>query len=281
MRLSVDSDRATEVVTRLSKAFANDIGLLADKDDLVENQIPDGVTPLSRDHALFLFFTVPNDHGIRSRNLYSKAKNLFVTHRDLFEPASVLCDYKGPDDEQLALLLRTQLSVRYPAAAARAWYRNSLVLNERFEGDPRQLWLVSTSANTLWRELLSLSGVGPKIGGMMLRAIVGLGFAEVTELEEVLVPVDIHDSRISFWTRVVMLDNDTESSPSSDIYYQAVPTVQRVIRDACQQAGVPWSDVDRAMWLVGSTGCTAKRCGLCPLEDICTVGSAKTNGRHR
>src|SRR5436190_5030049 len=82
--IEISEQAARTAVRRLQAAFDARTGLLSEIDDLVENQIPPGVSPLSREHALFLFFTVANDHGVKSRLLYERAKALFSEHPEFF-----------------------------------------------------------------------------------------------------------------------------------------------------------------------------------------------------
>lgn len=266
----VDIERARIVVLRVHEAFRARSGLLSETDDLVENQIPSGVEPLSRDHALFLFYSVVNDHGMKSSRLYARAKALFLENHDLFEPFRVIEDFNSPEDERLVELTGRQLGTRYPKETAKTWYLNSKRLVERFDGDPRNLFRCAPDARTLMKEITTFRGYGPKIGGMLLRAVIGLGFADVMGVEEVLVPVDIHDSRISFLTGILRLDDHNNVKID---YYAYVPQVQRILLETCNSLGLKWLDTDRALWLIGSRGCVNKRCRLCPLHDVCTVGS--------
>lgn len=268
MTLNIDTARAKKVVSRVDHAFKLRTGLLSETEDLVENQIPDGVKPLSRDHSLFLFYTVVNDHGMKSTRLYAQAKTLFLGQRYLFEPTEVVGTFSGPDDSQLVNETGERLGTRYPKETAKRWYLNSERLIEKFNADPRDLFKSTPDARKLIKEIKSFRGYGPKLGGMLLRAIIGLGFAYVTGIEDVLVPVDIHDSRISFFTGALKLDNDNAEID----YYAYVTKVQKVLLDTCNSLGIKWLDVDRALWLIGSRGCVNKRCGLCPLNDLCAVG---------
>jgi hypothetical protein len=262
-----------QLLKRVNRAFKSRAGLLSETDDLVENQIPVGVEPLSRDHALFLFYTVANDHGMKSSRLYAKAKRVFLNRRDLFEPAKIVANFAGPQDPELVDETGKQLGTRYPKETAKSWYVNSERLLERYDGDPRNLFRYSSDAQELLRAITAFRGYGPKIGGMLLRAVIGLRFAEVSGIEKVLVPVDIHDSRISFLTGVLKLSDRTEDRID---YYAYVRQVQEVLLSACNSVGIRWPDVDRALWLIGSRGCVNKRCGLCPLCDVCSIGSNTT-----
>jgi len=274
----IDTAQARLLVSRANWAFRQREGLLSETGDLVENQIPDGVEPLSRDHALFLFYTVANDHGMKSTRLYEKAKVLFLTQRNLFEPRGVVTDFVGPQDPGLVNETGKWLGTRYPKETAKTWYVNSERLVQKYGGDPRNLFRSDPGARELLKEIKTFRGYGPKIGGMLLRAVIGLGFAEVSGIEEVPVPVDIHDSRISLLTGVLKLNDGTEGKVD---YYAHVPLVQRALLNACNSLGIKWLDVDRALWLIGSRGCVKKRCRLCPLHDMCSIGGEVVFNEHQ
>jgi endonuclease III len=267
----VDTERARLVVGRVHSAFHARSGILSETSDLVENQIPTGVELLSRDHALFLFFTVANDHGMKSSRLYARAKALFAEQRDLFDPYRIIEDFYGPEDTRLVEQTGKRLGTRFPRETAKTWYMNSVRLIERFDGDPRRLFQSVSEARALMREITAFRGYGPKIGGMLLRALVGLGFADVTGIEQVPVPVDIHDSRIAFFTGIVSVEATNGDSVD---YYSYAPEVRRILLQACNSIGLKWPDTDRALWLIGSRGCVERKCTQCPLQDLCAVGMA-------
>jgi endonuclease III len=277
MQLQVNAERAKLVIQRLHDAFDKRLGLLQETGDLVENQIPLGVEIRSREHALFLFYTVANDHGMKSSRLYSRAKDLFQSRPDLFEPTAVLEKYRDSEDQDLFEDTGKFLGTRYPKETAKGWYNNSERLQRFFEGDPRGLCSRNTDAQDLLKEIKKFRGYGPKTGGLLLRAIVGLGFVTPQNLDKVLVPVDIHDSRISFFTGVVKAEGSQQ--PSSSGYYSHVRDVQQILRDTCSTLGLTWIDVDRALWIIGSRGCVRLRCSLCPIQDLCSVGSSSPQGR--
>jgi hypothetical protein len=65
---------------------------------------------------------------------------------------------------------------------------------------------------------------------------------------------------------------ESEGLPTSENYSAYVPLVQDALLSACNDAGIQWLDVDRALWLIGSRGCVTRRCLMCPLQLECSVG---------
>lgn len=271
----INDKRAQLIVSKLQDAFKKREGILAEVDDLVENQIPQGAEPLSEEHASFLFFIVNNDHGMKSSRLYERAKELFIKQKKLFKPVEVLKSYSGPEDSKLVEHTGNFLGTRYPRGTAKNWFINSTILMDKFSGKTINLFRSHNKAELLLREIVAFRGYGPKTGGMLLRAIIGLKFMSVSGIENVLVPVDIHDSRISFYTGIMSLDNNTNIDKID--YYSFSPYVQQTLLDACNHSGISWLDVDRALWLIGSRGCVKKRCSICPLQEFCSKGDKITS----
>jgi endonuclease III len=278
-KLDVDKKRAKKVVRRLDTAFSEQEGLLSNQDDLIEKQIPNSVEPLSKEHALFLFYMVILDRGTKSSELYKRSKEIFSSEPERFSPEYIINNYQDGDDPRLKEEVIEDFGARYPTDSAKSWYVNSEMLVDEYNGDPTNLYNSSSDAKQLIEKIKQFRGFGPKIGGMLLRAIIGLGFnTNVENVEEVLVPVDIHDSRISFYTKILYKENED----IMDVDYEShVDTVQEVILEACNNENIEWLDVDRALWLVGSRGCVQKNCHQCPLSDICIVGKEVTENNQR
>ncbi|MEQ8221692.1 MAG: hypothetical protein ABRQ37_05280 [Candidatus Eremiobacterota bacterium] len=271
MILNIDYERAELVVSRLQISFTKRTGLLREVENLIENQLPDGVKRLSKEHALFLFYVIPNDYNMRSELLYERAKKLFKFNSPLFESAYILKHYKNEEDPDLITATAKYLGTRYPKETAKRWYINSEKLLKCFDGDPRNLFRSSSNATLLLNKIKTFRGYGDKTGGLLLRAVINLKFSEVTELYEVPQPVDIHDSRIAFYTRIIMVDANHKEDEIN--YYDYRKNVAEILLKTCKTLKVQWLDVDQALWLIGSRGCVKKRCSLCPLLDVCRVGS--------
>lgn len=274
MHINIDMERAKLVVSTVHNAFRNKEGLLSETNDLVENQIPDGAEHLSKEHIRFLFYTVANDHGVKSLRMYARAKELFSEHPNVFDPFWIIKNFSSAIDSELVKLIGEHIGARYPREATKNWYLNSLKLIEEYDGDPRELFRSTSDARVLIKRIKAFRGYGAKIGGMLLRAAIGLGFADVNGLEDVLVPVDIHDSRITFFTEILKPEENIEGKID---YYAYVKKVQKILLNSCNFLEINWLDVDRALWLIGSRGCVKKRCTECPLKNICIVGKAVLN----
>lgn len=267
--LRLNRERAGVVVTRLLDAFESNYGIFEDTSDLLEFQIPIGVQPKSLEHARFLFYLIAQDYGTKSARLYAKAKALYLKNPDVFNPVYVIAKYKGAGDPKLADDTGVQLSTRFPRETAKRWYENSAKLVEEYEGDPRKIFNSTSDARVVFKRIRTFRGFGPKIGGLLLRTFLGCGFATLEHVTDVLVPVDVHDSRIAFYTGAAKTANGGERV--SD-YHEYAQEIQHLWSDACNASGLDWLQVDRALWLLGSRGCVNLRCSECRLVDLCWKG---------
>ena len=171
-----------------------------------------------------------------------------------------------------------QLSTRFPKETAKRWYDNSDRSLKEYEGDPRKIFTTCSDARIVFKRIRSFRGFGPKIGGLLLRTFLGCKFAKLEYVNEVLVPVDVHDSRIAFYTGAAKLANTNEQIED---YHEYTRQIQHLWSRACNFAGLDWLQVDRALWLLGSRGCVNHRCAECRLSDLCWRGQALLERERR
>jgi hypothetical protein len=261
------NDRVARVIVRrLLTAFELREGVFSDTKELLENQIPLGVEPHSRQHANFLFYLICQDHGVKSALLYERAKSLYQSHPEAYSPPDIASSYQRDDDPGLIDILET-LGVRYPRNGAKAWFANSRRLAIDYDGDARNLF-AGESAREIMARIREMYGFGPKTGGLLFRVFVGLGFASPHQIEDINFPTDIHDTRIAALTGAADIPVDiTESN-----YMPYVKLAESTWRLACRHEHVNWLQVDRALWILGSKGCASSRHHDCPLRDQCQLG---------
>lgn len=258
-----------DIVRRLQSAFENGEGVFADTRDLLENQIPRGVEAGSREHANFLFFLVAQDHGTKSAHLYQRARAAYLSSPEYFDPLRVVRLYDNENAAPLLAFVR-HLGVRYPNVAAVGWIRNSHRLTSTYCGDAREILSTVSSTTEAIRVLTKFYGFGPKIAGLFYRVFVGTGLAQRLIDDQVTFPTDIHDTRLAALTRLA----DIPTHIKEDTYSPFVRSAQRAWRDACNEASADWPQVDRALWILGSRGCSTDRHSDCPIRQYCVRWSA-------
>jgi endonuclease III len=261
------------VLRLVSTAARQQTGLVAERWDLVENQLPEGVDAGGREHALFLFMVVPNDRGVKSSALWKRAKLAHKTSPELFDLAAVVARYSN-DRSKLASYLAASIGPRYANHASSAWVENAARLGQEYDGDPRALFGSSRDSREIARVIRGYKGFGPKTGGMMLRAAIGLGWASADHLEEVEMPVDVHDVRISLQTGI-LCDALIARTIDSRSYSTLAPVIRQFLTRICAEEKISWPEIDRSLWLIGSRGCSNRRCYLCPLNGVCDQAEAQ------
>jgi hypothetical protein len=256
---------AASASSELVAAFEAREGVFSDTKELLENQIPPGVTALSREHANFLFFLICQDHGVKSAKLYERAKSLYAQAPENFDPNSLCRTYKVEEYERAIPILQG-LGVRYPRNGARAWVKNAHTLVADYSSDSRNLFLGSSQA--VISRIRALLGFGPKTGGLLFRVFVGLGLYAPPDDGNIPFPTDIHDTRIAALTGLANIPTDiTEES-----YSPYVKLAERVWREGATEARVNWFQLDRALWILGSKGCASDRHFDCPIRERCLIG---------
>jgi endonuclease III len=267
----VDVKRGIKIARILENAFMSQIGIFSNTQNLVEYQIPEGVEPLSKQHALFLFYIIPLDYLTKSELLYTKARLMFKNNPKLFDPLYISTKFNEDNLEELADLLRRYLSTRFPFEAAKRWYRNSIILLQLYEGDPRNIFKGSRDAKEIFKRISQFRGLGKKTGGLLLRCMVDLGF-RVENINDIPPPVDIHDIKIAFSTKIAYSEHYSEKNAR-----KFARVIQSVWSYICKKGNLNWPRVDRALWLLGSIGCSKKKCNICPISNFCTTNNLKNN----
>jgi endonuclease III len=264
----VNVERGIEIARVLEESFTNGVKIFSNTQNLIENQVPEGVRLLSKEHILFLFYIAPLDYLMKSELLYNRAKIMFKERPELFDPSYIANTFNEAKLQELANILQKYLGVRFPFEAANRWYKNSLLLLQSYEGDPRNIFKGITNARNLFERISKFRGLGRKTGSMLLRCLIDLGIAKVDDINDILPPVDIHDVRIAFRTKIAYSKEYSEGNAR-----KFTRIIQDVWSYVCKKGNLNWLKVDRALWLLGSNGCAKKNCKNCPINNFCIIGS--------
>jgi hypothetical protein len=205
----------------------------------IEDYVPEKSTP--KQQALFLFYVVQLDYAVRGRVLYPGARNLYDQNPDFYTPDFI----QGLEDTELLMLLANNLKPRYPNEAVLRYKLNSKKIKEEYGGDPLKIFTDSSLAEEVMSRIHSFRGMGPKTGNLFFRSVDLFFNLDYPDIENVLLPVDIHDVRIAYFLNFVESDEMTGKN---------INTVKQIWSNAARDAGVKWMVFDRALWLLGSEG---------------------------
>lgn len=241
----IDEERANTLVNLMYEDYYSNPNIIASKGNLIENQIPNGTIPGSEKHLQFLFLTALNDHGVKSKTMYDKALKIYSCNPELYDPYHVV----KLDESELLEKIAKPLGARYPKNSAKYWKQACEKLLSEYDGQVYNLINSTNDANELLKRILKFNGVGPKIGAMILRAIVTLqANKDIVNVEQVLLPVDVHDTRILMRTGVL------NTLVGEENYLSFIEISQKIIKEACLQQKRDWVIVDKSLWLTGSMG---------------------------
>ncbi len=275
MSETIYNERSRNIVRKLIFAFENKDGVFSDTKELLENQIPIGVIPKSKEHANFLFYLISQDHGTKSAKLYERAKKLYSQNPDNFHPVKILQNNISPESEKLISFL-SEFGVRYPKNSAKYWFRNSEILKEKYDADARNLF-ISQDAKEILQTIKKLHGFGPKLSGLLFRVFVGVGISKPANIDQANFPTDIHDTRIAAYTNIA----DIPTNVTENTYSPFVKKAESVWKYACDIENLNWLQVDRALWILGSKGCVTKRHSDCPIKEFCIKGDEINKKENR
>jgi len=253
------------IVNNIMNAYIKDSGVFEYKSNLLEYQIPNGVVYASKEHAMFYFFLIFNDHGTKSTRLYENFKKLFGENSNYFNPKKI-ANLEDELKEKIA-----QLGVRYANNSFKYWVYNAQKIVDEFDGDIYKLFTNYKDATQLYKKIKEFKGYGDKTTGLLLRVIDGVEFTKLENFEQVPLPVDTHDSKIAINCNMI------EKFDYNKADRKTLQNVSYMWQDLSNSIGINWEELDKALWILGSVGCVQKECGQCPINMYCRVPNNDKN----
>ncbi|MBN2015833.1 hypothetical protein JW766_03290 [Candidatus Dojkabacteria bacterium] len=230
--------KATQLVVLITKAYKQKKGVF-EKRVNAEDWIPASLTVQQK--ALFLFYVIQLDYATKSQRLYKGAQRLWTHEKNYFDPKFIL----KQDKNKLTFTIKKTLSPRYINEAVKRWTVNSKILLAQYSGNPLNIFKLSKDSQVIIREIYKFRGFGPKIGNFFFRTIVNTFNLKLDNLEQILMPVDVHDVRL---TNEWGLINTKKMTPAN------VTKVKQIWKKACNEVNISWLIFDKALWILGSEG---------------------------
>ena len=218
------------------------------------------------DIRLFLTFIAAMDRSRDAINLWHKGLGLFISDKNLFQPAKIERMSESEIDEMRAKLKARGVSQKHKDDSD-AWHAIGCTLAKETEESSHVLRVIKSGegdAKELLRDLWRKDGNrdsfpllrGPKISQMWVRMMADPGGAEIDNLDWIRVAVDTHVRRVSEKLEVA----DTEDM-SLDV---ARGEIQSVWKEAAAQGRsvgpngkrLTSAALDPALWFFGKYGCT-------------------------
>jgi hypothetical protein len=291
--LHVDVERARHVVEYLYSTFAGGGSGIFGERSMPEDILPAGLSQGSREHINFLTLTISVDYMRDALELWRSARRAWseAGTRYLFEPSIV---------EQTAIeqlrndLVRTGIALR-PTRDGNAWSAISRTLSRKWNADVKsflsncgfhgptilaRLHSDGESSALGWAPDFPLLR-GPKIGPLWVRTLRDNALLELSGLENVPIPVDVHVMRATLCSGAIR----GRYSGSPEKLKHAVRDVWRIatkdLRHPDGRSMIPL-DIDEPLWTLSRLGCSSRGNGAlapcplgCPLAPGCVDGFIK------
>jgi len=280
MSIIIDSGRGKKVAELLCTSFSNN-GIHG-RTDMPEDITPNGVERGSREHIFFITLTVSIDYQRDAPSLWESSRKTFddPETRYLFNPRLL---HETPFNKIIEDMQKYKLSKK-PRKDAYIWRTIGITFYKKWGGDPFKFfagcsWDSVAILKRLRTDTHLYNGMqvpdypylrGPKIGPLWLRMLgTMVGISQLSNLEKVPIPVDIHVARATLATGVVRgrfsgkLDEVFEDI--RNVWFESVKGLRVKNREMIAL------DVDEPLWHLSKYGCTMrdKTTGNCPVYDRC------------
>ena len=283
MTVTIDAARGHEGAADLVKAFKT-TGIHG-RTEMPEDALPDGMQKGSLDHLLFITLTVAIDYQRDAPALWASSRATFEDPqtRYLFDPAAL----HTAEPRRVAEDMRRHGLSKKVEKDPRMWRTVGVTFHKKWSGDPRRfLEACGWAAPRILRGLKDdshlqngrlVSGFpylrGPKIGPLWLRMLRdNVGVSQLTGLDGVPVPVDIHVARATLCLGVVRghFAGSLASlfEPIRQAWFASVQGLS--IKGRAMIA----LDVDEPLWHLSKYGCGQRNAeiGMCPFQARCEGG---------
>jgi endonuclease III len=260
---AIDDLKAIKIAGRLYGQFYDRQGFFADY-SMPEYVLPRNLKERSREHALFLTYAISIDYMTDAVKLWKRSRGAYELHSDMFTPKQILKVSPRTVENFVK-----KLGARFYTNAAKTWIKISKILTEKYNEDPRNLTRKPLTIAEVKQKLRDFPYLrGNKLSNFYIRAMGETKLFKVKDLSELDIPVDQQVARFTIYTGVLKLLSEqfvgcTQEQPLRGL-------IEEAWRHAAKTLGTaPWR-LDEPIWTVGSKLCSGRKCGPCPVEDLCT-----------
>lgn len=264
VEFEVDYNRAFRIAEVLLDLIRSGHWLVS----MPEHRLPRNLVSGTREHALYLTYVISIDYMTDAEKLWSKARGAYELYPERFTPEKILT----VSERTLGMFLR-RLGARFSSYAAKTWKRISVVLIDKYDGDPRNITPQPLTIEEIKERLRDFPYLrGAKLANFYIRAMGETGLFKVKDLDYLDIPVDKQITCFTIYTGVLRLKDGSFQGCANDNPLRSI--IQEAWRKAAKTLSVvPWK-LDEPMWNIGSKLCAYRKCKQCPVEKLCN----KTKG---
>ena len=262
VEFAVDDVKANKIAERLFDQFYNHRGFFENY-SMPEYVLPRNLEEGSKEHALFLTYVISIDYMTDADRLWKKSRGAYELHPERFTPEEIL-----KISPRTVENIVKGLGARFYSNASKTWIKISKVLIDKYDGDPRNITREPLEVDEVKRRLRDFPYLrGNKLSNFYIRAMGETGLFKVKNLNELDIPVDKQVARFTIYTGVLKLLSEqfigcAQENPMRNL-------IEEVWRDAAKKLDTaPWK-LDEPIWTIGSKLCSGRKCGQCPVKELC------------
>ena len=262
VEFAVNDVKALKIAEKLFDQFYSRKRFFADY-SMPEYILPRNLKEGTREHALFLTYVISIDYMTDAEKLWKRSRGAYELHPDRFTPEEIL-RFSPRTVENIV----KSLGARFYSNAAKTWIKISKLLVEKYGGDPRNITKEPLEIDEIKRRLRDFPYLrGNKLSNFYIRAMGETGLFKVKNLKELDIPVDKQVARFTMYTGVLKLLSEQFTGCVHEEPMRGL--IEEAWRNAAKKLDTaPWK-LDEPIWTVGSKLCSQRRCGKCPVEELC------------
>lgn len=258
----IDDLKAVKIAGRLFNDFYGKKGFFKNT-AMPEYVLPRNLKEGTRAHALFLTYVVSIDYMVDAEKLWKKSRGAYELHPERFTPEKIL-----KASQRSVEIFVKRLGARYYSNAAKTWKKVSEVLMEKYAGDPRNITPEPLDVVEVKKRLKDFPYLrGNKLSNFYIRVMGETGLFKLKNLNELDIPVDKQVARFTIYSGVLKLLSEQFIGCAQDEPLRGL--IEEAWRNAAKALNTaPWK-LDEPIWTTGSKLCSGRKCGQCPVEDLC------------
>jgi len=262
VEFAINNLKALKIAERLFDQFYNRQGFFQDY-SMPEYVLPRNLNEGTREHALFLTYVISIDYMTDAVKLWKKSRGAYELYPERFTPEEIL--KLSPRTVQTFV---KKLGARFYSNAAKIWIKISKVLVDKYVGDPRNITREPLEIVEIKKRLKDFPYLrGNKLSNFYVRAMGETGLFKVKNLNELDIPVDKQVARFTMYTGVLKLLSEQFTGCVHEEPVRSL--IEEAWRNAAEKMNTaPWK-LDEPIWTIGSKLCSGRKCGKCPIEDLC------------
>ena len=262
VEFAVDYLKAFEIAERLFDQFYNHKGFFEDY-SMPEYVLPRNLKEGTREHALYLTYVISIDYMTDADRLWKKSRGAYELYPERFTPEEILKISSRTVENVVK-----GLGARFYSNAAKTWIKISKLLVDKYDSDPRNITRGSLEVAEIKRRLRDFPYLrGNKLSNFYIRAMGETGLFKLKNLNELDIPVDKQVARFTIYTGVLRLLSEQFVGCAQEEPLRSL--IEEAWRNAAKKLGTaPWK-LDEPIWTTGSKLCSGRKCGRCPVKNLC------------